>query len=281
MKLNMKIHDKNAMDIKLLEELTIDCSNCSGLCCTALFFSKIDGFPENKAAGKPCVNLQSDFRCKIHKDLMKCKMRGCLSYDCFGAGQKVTQIIYNKSNWITEPLKSQQIFDVFLIVFQLHQILYFLVEAKTILPAKELWNDIIFLIDEGRTICSSTPQDILSYEIDGYKNRVNDCLKIVSRLIKQNYPDNKKEKKNDFIGRSFKGKDFNGTDFTMTLLIAANFEACSFHGANFLGADTRDTNFCNADLQEAVFLTQGQINAARGNSGTKLPDTLHRPITWI
>lgn len=48
----------------------------------------------------------------------------------------------------------------------------------------------------------------------------------------------------------------------------------------FLGADTRDTNFNNADLSEAVFLTQGQVNSAKGNCNTKLPYHLDYPSTW-
>lgn len=277
----MKIHDESAIDKELLDELKIDCSKCSGLCCTALFFSKLDGFPEDKVAGKPCVNLQTDFRCKIHNELTKRKLKGCLNYDCFGAGQKVTQTIYNNSNWCTEPAKSQEMFKVFLIVFQLHQILYFLEEAKTIILVRESWNEIGNLIEEGRNICKASPHDILTTDIDEYRNRVNDCLRKVSSLIKLNYNPNKKEHKKDFIGKSFKGKNFNGTDFSMNLLIAANFQECSFDGANFLGADTRDTDFSYADLREAVFITQGQVNCARGNSNTKLPAKFRRPISWI
>lgn len=277
----MKIHYESANDIELLEELKIDCSKCSGLCCTALFFSKMDGFPEDKTAGKPCVNLQYDFRCKIHTELIQRKMKGCLGYDCFGAGQKVTQVIYNNSNWCTEPTKSQQIFDVFLVTFQVHQILYFLAEAKTIIPARELWNYINTLIKEGRDICKAFPQDILTYDIDKYKKRVNECLRNVNNLIRVNYNHNKEEHKTNFLGKRFKEKNFNGMDFTMSLLIATNFKGCSFNGANFLGADTRDTNFSSADLSEAVFLTQGQVNSAKGNLDTKLPRYLCRPITWI
>lgn len=277
----MRIHDESVIDKELLEELKIDCSKCSGLCCTALFFSKLDGFPEDKNAGKPCVNLQSDFRCKIHSELTKRRMKGCLGYDCFCAGQKVTQTIFINSDWQTNPSKSQQIFDIFLIVFQLHQILYYLAEAKTLIPARELWKDINSLIEENRAICNASPQDILTTDIDGYRNRANECLKKVSSLIKSNSNHDKKEAKNNFLGKSFKGKSFNGADFTMTLLIAANFESCSFNGANFLGADTRDTDFSYADLSDAVFVTQGQVNSARGNFSTKLPSNLVRPITWI
>lgn len=41
-----------------------------------------------------------------------------------------------------------------------------------------------------------------------------------------------------------------------------------------------DTNFSNADLREAIFLTQGQINSAKGNRSTKLPKHLDYPVTW-
>lgn len=277
----MKIHDESKLDIELLEELKIDCSKCSGLCCTALFFSKMDGFPEDKIAGKPCVNLQYDFRCKIHAELKKRRMKGCLDYDCFGAGQKVTQTIYNNSNWRTEHNKSQQIFDVFLVAFQVHQILYFLAEAKTIIPARELWNYINTLIKKGIDICNTSPQDILTFDIDEYKKQVNECLRKINSLIKLNYNYKNKVHQKNYIGKRFKEKNFNGMDFSMSLLIATNFEGCSFNGANFLGADTRDTNFSSSDLSDSVFLTQGQVNSAQGNSDTKLPSNLSHPMTWI
>ncbi|MDF2543368.1 MAG: pentapeptide repeat-containing protein [Herbinix sp.] len=275
----MKIHDENAVDKELFEELKIDCSKCSGLCCTALYFSKLDGFPEDKEAGKPCVNLQSDFRCKIHAELPRRKMKGCLGYDCFGAGQKVTQTIYPHTTWSTEN-NPQQIFEVFLIVFQLHQILYYLAEAKTILPARNLWYDIEVLITENKSICSAPTKDILTTDINDYRKRANECLKKVSNLVKLNYSLDKKEHEKNYMGKAFKGKNFHGADFTMTLLIAAKFNGCNFNGANFLGADTRDTDFSDADLSEAVYLTQGQVNSARGNSATKLPINLTHPITW-
>ena len=45
-------------DEALFNHLKIDCSKCFGLCCVALFFSKCDGFPTDKGAGKPCLNLK-------------------------------------------------------------------------------------------------------------------------------------------------------------------------------------------------------------------------------
>ncbi|MGG7165748.1 pentapeptide repeat-containing protein [Clostridium ihumii] len=273
----MKIHEDNK---GRLEELKVNCSKCSGLCCTALFFSKIDGFPENKVAGKPCINLKDDYYCKIHNELEKRNMKGCIGYDCFGAGQHVTQGIYKGETWKTLQEHSQEIFDVFIIVFQLYQIRYFLEESMIVISAKELWSDIQKLINENKTICNATPQSIINFDIESYRNRVNIILKQVSSFILKCFKNKGNSKLTDFLGRSFKKRDMSGLDLSMKLLIASNFDSCIFDGTIFLGADTRDTNFSNADLRESVFLTQGQINSAKGNKNTKLPKHLKYPITW-
>ena len=86
--------------------------------------------------------------------------------------------------------------------------------------------------------------------------------------------------KKDFMGHNFKKSRLNGCDFSSALLIAANLEECDLTGCNFLGADMRDTNIQNADLSESIFLTQGQINAAKGNLNTRIPGHLIRPSEW-
>lgn len=273
----MKIHEKNKGRLK---ELKVDCSKCSGLCCTALFFSKTDGFPENKEAGKPCIKLQNNYRCRIHHELEKHKMKGCIGYDCFGAGQHVTQYIYKGETWQTSQEQSKEIFDVFVIIFQLYQIRYFLEESKIIIPAKELWGDIQNLINENEALCNSDPQSILEIDIESYRNKVNIILKQVCNSIIKCFKNSDNKRSTEFFGKSFKKRDMSGLDLSMKLLIATNFDSCIFDGTIFLGADTRDTNFSNADLRETVFLTQGQINSAKGNRNTKLPKYLDYPITW-
>lgn len=273
----MKIHDENTIS---LQSLKSDCSQCSGLCCTALYFSKIDGFPENKQAGKPCTNLQKNFQCEIHGELEKRKMKGCIGYDCFGAGQQVTQSIYCGKTWQDTPEKAKEIFDVYIAVFQLYQIRYFLLEAMTILPAKMLRGDINLLIQENEIICNSEPQDIMKFNTENYRNKANIFLKQVCSLLQKSLCIDNQKCPSDFLGRNFKNKDFRGLNLSTKLLIAANFNNCVFDGAIFLGADTRDADFSNADLRDAVFLSQGQINAAKGNRNTKLPQYLDYPFTW-
>ena len=273
----MKIHGK---DTESLEQLKIDCSKCSGLCCTALLFMKMDGFPENKKEGKPCSKLQNNYRCKIHNELEKQNMKGCLGYDCFGAGQYVTQCIYKGETWQTLKEKAKEIFDVFIIIFQLYQIRYFLEESKTIIPARELWSDIEKLINENEAICNSNSQNILDTDIDSYRNKVNIILKQVCASVMNCFKNIDNNGLHDYMGKNFKKRDMSGLDLSMKLLIAANFDSCTFDGTVFLGADIRDANFSYADLSEAVFLTQGQVNSAKGNRNTKLPKNLNYPVTW-
>ena len=50
------VNNKFYMD--LASNLKIDCEKCFGFCCSALYFAKAEGFPEDKVAGKPCMNLK-------------------------------------------------------------------------------------------------------------------------------------------------------------------------------------------------------------------------------
>ena len=273
----IKIHDENMIS---LQSLKSDCTQCSGLCCTALFFSKMDGFPENKITGKPCSNLQKNYQCKIHGELEKKKMKGCIGYDCFGAGQHVTQSIYSGQTWQDKPKQAKEIFDVYIVVYQLYQIRYFLLESMALFPAKILRSKIKPLIQENEIICNCEPQDIIKFNLENYRNKANVFLKQVCSLLQKSLCTENKKCPEVLIGKSFQNKDFRGLDLSTKLLIAANFNNCVFDGTIFLGADTRDTDFSNADLRDAVFLSQGQINVAKGNRNTKLPQYLDHPFTW-
>ena len=110
-----------------IEKLKVDCENCFGLYCVALYFSASDGFPLDKAGGQPCLNLQENFRCRVHKDLDDLGLKGCRAYDCFGAGQKVSQNIFNRISWRQSKESSAKMFDCYLIMCQLHELLWYLV----------------------------------------------------------------------------------------------------------------------------------------------------------
>lgn len=272
---------KNKVDGKytyLVETLKIDCEKCSGLCCVALYCMKTDGFPADKQAGKPCKYLMSDFLCAIHSKLVSKNMRGCLAYDCFGAGQKTTQNYYPNGTWETNPELENKICGIFMTVLQLHQMLWYLVEAFSLTSDEHLKSVIDALILENEQMTQWSSERISQLNIEKYRLKVNEVLKRVTSTVSVENSD--KIRSTDCFGRNFKKENLNGQDFSMALMIAANLEGCSLQRTNFLGADMRDANLKNTDLSESIFLTQMQINSAKGNSNTKIPINLSRPTVW-
>ncbi len=264
--------------IRLYDELSIDCMKCSGLCCVALYCAKSDGFPSNKPAGKPCEYLLNDFQCAIHAELKERKMKGCLAYDCFGAGQKATRLYPQNVNWLTHPKQAIEIFNVFHILFQLHQYLWYLLEAMKVVEDESTILAIERLIDEILRVTGLDPRGLVDYDSQEIKSSVDQILKEVS--FKNQSGVQKKNKNKNYLGKNFKGMNLENSDFTMALMIGANLEGCTLDGANFLGADLRDANFNNTDLSESLFLTQMQINSAIGNKQTVLPIRLVCPTSW-
>lgn len=244
--------------------LAIDCRSCAGLCCVSLYCAKVDGFPENKAAGVPCKYLEKDFRCRIHDSLQDRGLKGCMAYDCFGAGQKTTQIFRSRGDWKENPVISAEMFRVFHRIFQLHQMKWFLLEALALADAEGSKEEIRSLIGENEEITGIVPEEIGAYDIEPYRRRVNPLLKDVIR-----------KKGGGFI----KGSD--NRDFTMAILIGSDFSKQSLGESLFLGADLRDANLEGADLSKCYFLTQMQINSAKGDQYTKLPSGLSRPQKWV
>lgn len=273
--------DTNA-DLSIFKPYKIDCENCCGLCCVALYFSKMDGFPEDKTAGIACKNLQQNNTCQIHTQLLKKGLKGCMTYDCFGAGQHATQFLAKKPDWKELSKKdAEMIFKAYMVILQLHQVLWYLTEASILcLPDAEKAQTEV-LIAEGKLLGTQCLETLQDFDIEPFREKANTLLKhICTLLAARSHINVLAEQNKNFLGKNMKRKNLTGNDFSMSLLIAANLEQANLYGANFLGADLRDTNIQNTDLSQSLFLTQMQVNAAKGNSSTILPPYLTKPTFW-
>jgi len=65
--------------------------------------------------------------------------------------------------------------------------------------------------------------------------------------------------------------DFRGASFRGTILDAANLGSARLDGADITGARTRITSFAGTDLTRVKGLTQSQLDAACGDTKTKVP----------
>lgn len=119
------------------------CGKCFGLCCAVLYFSALDGFPENKRAGTPCPNLKEDFRCSVHGQLGALGYKGCAAYDCFGAGQLVSQVTFGGHDWRKEPSSTGIMFDAFVKMRQLNEMCWYLYDALAFVPRLPIHKELI------------------------------------------------------------------------------------------------------------------------------------------
>ncbi|AJS58676.1 pentapeptide repeat-containing protein [Paenibacillus sp. IHBB 10380] len=265
--------------------LQSECENCFGLCCAALPFAASVDFAIDKDAGQPCLNLQSDFRCGVHKNLRQLGFRGCTVYDCFGAGQKVSQDTFGGHNWRQAPESAKQMFEVFPIMRQLHELLWYLTEALTLQPARTIHGALSTLLDETERLTHLSPDSLMELDVAAHRADVNALLLRTSELVRAQQKDRPGRKKTqgrgaDLIGANLRGADLRGANLRGAYLIAADLRSADLRLADLIGADFRDADIRGANLTDSIFLTQAQLNAAKGNADTKLPPSLTRPAHW-
>lgn len=264
--------------------LKADCASCFGLCCVALPFAASADFAINKDAGKPCRNLRTDFRCGIHTGLRDSGFPGCTVYDCFGAGQHVSQTTFGGTDWRRAPDTAQQMFAVFPVVRQLHELLWYLTEALKLRPARSLHSEVRGLLERTERLTGLAPDELEKLDVAAHRRDVNALLLRTSELVRAEARRGGKDRRNrrgaDLIGARLRGADLRGADLRGAYLIAADLGGADLRLADLIGADLRDTNLSGADLTGCIFLTQPQLNAAKGDSATRLPPELIRPAHW-
>jgi hypothetical protein len=252
-------------------DLRADCGSCFGLCCVALTFSKSADFAIDKPAGEPCPNLDDTFRCTIHSKLRQQGFQGCTVYDCFGAGQEISRRA--GKSWREQP--GEQMFAALPILRQLHELLWYLTEALEYKAFEaELRTAIARVEDVSRTT------DLTTVDVVAERAAVNELLVQTSQLVRGKQSKKKERRGADLIGARLRGADLRRANLRGAYLIGADLRDADLRQADLIGADLRDADVRGADLTGALFLTQSQVNAARGNHATKLPQAVTRPSHW-
>ncbi|MFC0681114.1 pentapeptide repeat-containing protein [Lysobacter korlensis] len=268
------------------DDLRADCSRCVGLCCVALAFARSADFAFDKPAGEPCTHLGPDYRCGIHPVLRERGFPGCTAFDCFGAGQKVTQQLFGGRSWRDDAATRAGMFAVFPIVRSLHELLWLLDEALGLPAARALRHD----LEEARAAIErrleASPERLVEADVDAQRVLVGPLLSHASALARAGlHPapvrrGPRPEPGGELIGADFRGRDLRGADLRGALLIRADLTGADLRLADLRGADLRDANLSGADLSDALFVTPTQANAAGGDVGTRLPSAIARPAHW-
>jgi hypothetical protein len=90
-----------------------DCSNCCGLCCVVPDLLAVQGFHVDKPAETPCVHLNNVHRCAIHATRPMHGYPACGGFDCYGAGQWITQRLFGGAKWTDSDDLAEQMFAAY------------------------------------------------------------------------------------------------------------------------------------------------------------------------
>lgn len=269
--------------------LKADCASCVGLCCVALAFARSADFAIDKPAGDPCVNLAEDDGCRIHDRLRPSGFRGCTVFDCFGAGQHVAQSTFGGASWRGDPEVRRSMFAVFPVMREVYELLWYLNEAVALSPRLDggLRDEVLRALEATEGIAAGAPDEILAADVSAHRDVVVDVLGRVSEAVRAAAPKPAGKRplrvgpRSDLMGARLAGTDLRAISLRGSYLIAADLHGADLGFADLIGADLRDTDLRGADLSTALFVTQPQLESARGDALTLLPPMLQRPAHWV
>lgn len=167
-------------------------------------------------------------------------------------------------------------FEVFPVMRQLHELLWYLTEALRLPEAAPVHTDLRRARNEVEHLTHRSAEELVGVDANSVRGEVNPLLQQASELARGKVPGRKRNHRGaDLMGARLRRAGLRGANLRGALLIATDLR-----GADLTGADLRDADVRGTDLSDALFLTQPQINAARGDSGTGVPRALARPAHW-
>jgi len=195
-------------------------------------------------------------------------------FDCFGAGQQLTQVTFGGRTWREDAAPDQ--FSLLPVMRQLHESLWYLTEALE-LPVPTLHDQVRTALAHVERLTAGSPDELTALDVAAERRAVGDLLGRVSDVVRGAGPDLRDA---DLMGRDLRRRDLRGAGLRGAYLIGADLRGVDLGPADLLGADLRGTDVRGADLSRCLFLTQPQVTAARGDTSTRLPVAVSTPAHW-
>ena len=240
-----------------------DCTRCVGLCCVAAPFTKSADFALTKRAGTPCPNLASDLRCTIHAQLTDRGFPGCVSFDCYGAGQRATRAFGAQADWRTHPETRTALFDAFHARMGVCELGWH-VDAALCRP--DLPASLEASLHEARERVDAEAE--APGDVAAIRRTVSELLSRVSTAIRRSHgplgPDHTRQM---LLGARLRGRDLARSSFFAACLVGADLRHADLRHADLRGTDLRGADLRGAKLHGVLFLTPGQKVRARTDAG--------------
>lgn len=244
--------------VRTRPELVADCASCRALCCVGPAFVASADFALDKPAGRACPHLRGDDRCGIHDRLPERGFPGCVTFDCFGAGQRVIA---------ARDRRDATAFAALDAVRALHEILWYLADARDHERAGPLRKEVDALAE--RVEEAATPDAAVAADVDAWRAEASPLLARVADLVRA--PVGPDLARADLAGADLRRRDLVGASLRGALLLGADLRGADLARAELLGADLRGADLRGADLRSALFVTTPQLAAARLDGATRVP----------
>jgi uncharacterized protein YjbI with pentapeptide repeats len=274
------LHDEAPAPLRVLRA---DCDRCLGLCCVAPLFLASAEFAFDKPDGQPCPNLGEDNRCAIHARLRESGFPGCVSYDCFGAGQRVTSELLPGVDWRTDEPTATAMFATFDLVRALHELLWYLEAALDLDAARSLADRLRVAYAQTDALAgrAGLPGGPTRVEVDAHRSGVAALLREASALARVPYASTALDRRGaDLAEADLRDLDLRGADLRGAELLGADLRGADLDLADLTGADLRAADLRGADLSGTLFVTGSQLESATGDARTAIPRHLPRPRHW-
>jgi uncharacterized protein YjbI with pentapeptide repeats len=267
--------------VREIPVLQADCSRCFGLCCVVPAFKASADFGFTKPADKACRNLEPDFRCGIHASLRKDGFSGCTVYDCFGAGQHLSQGTFAGQSWRTDPATARAMFSAFPVLRQLHELLWYIGEALSYEAAAAVHAQLRVVQSATVDLAAFSADELASLDVSAHREAVNALLLKASELVRARLGKRIRQLRGaELVGAKLAGADLRGANLRGALLVGAQLAGADLRLADLIGADLRGADLAGADLTGALFLTQSQLTSAIGDGRTAVSPPLFPPAHW-
>ena len=225
------------------------------------------------------MHLRPDDRCGIHDRLRDRGFPGCAVFDCFGAGQQVVQQTFGGRSWRSSPELAADMFAVLPVMRQLHEGLWHLTEALALPAAAPLTDELRALLTRTEELTAGSAAELRGLDVAGHRRQIGELLGRVSALARSGCRA-RSRRGADLLGADLRRARLHGADLRGAYLIGADLRDVDLGPADLLGADLRAADLRGTGLSTCLFLTQPQLEAARGDSATSIPAALVRPNHW-
>lgn len=174
-------------------------------------------------------------------------------------------------------------FTVFTVMRQLKELLGYLAEALTLLASSSgsLRKDLEHWREETEGLTQAGPDELVTFDAAEHRREAGRLLERVSQVVRAEITGRGPDRAGaDLTGADLRGASFHGSSLRGAYLIGADLRGADLRGADLLGADLRAADLRGATLVGGIFLTQPQLDAAKGDASTTIPSSLTCPPHW-